>query len=351
MNFINNWLREITLAAAVTECPLDLPDGTYRLVLAEGVGAAATRIEVISADVYEGIAELQRGLEGTDDQAWGEGSIINCSLTAGVLADVYQQLADLAASIPPPGGGGLTKDDFYTLVPQGYYGTGADVDGGSLQLFNRKELGCVFYGGLPGYVGIAPVYRVGVGPDIVWGEFDYWSLGAARCAHVFTVVDTGVSPHIGIAPPPGVFGSLRLSAPAFGPMYNEPPATDFEFSLVLLVPALVAGDVMNVSVGIPGFNTLELAMNPVTREWTCGGVSIGTQGEYLTELVISAGDPGPGGYPETALVIFDYTAVPVPLSADVYSAATDLVITARAASTSVFRLGRIGARVTYPDYS
>lgn len=253
--------------------------------------------------------------------------------------------------LPKAGGGDLTKADFYTLVPQGYYGTGEDVDGAGLRLFNRKGLGCLFYGGLEGYVGTAPVYRVGTGPDIAFGDHDYWNLGAARCSHVFTVVDAGVSPHIGIAPPAGVFGQLQLSAPSFGPMYDEPPALDFAFNLQLLVPALVAGDVMNVSVGIPGFNTLELAMNPVTREWTCGGVSIGTQGEYLTELVISAGDPGPGGYPETALVIFDYTAVPVPLSADVYSAATDLVITARAASASVFRLGRIGARVTYPDYS
>ena len=99
MNFVNNWLREITLAAGALECPLDLPDGIYRLVLADGIGAAATRIEVISADVYEGIAELQRGLEGTADQTWGDGSIIHCTLTAGVLADLLAQLATQAAQI------------------------------------------------------------------------------------------------------------------------------------------------------------------------------------------------------------------------------------------------------------
>lgn len=252
--------------------------------------------------------------------------------------------------LPKAGGGDLTKADFYTLVPQGYYGTGEDVDGAGLRLFNRKELGCLFYGGLEGYVGTAPVYRVGTGPDIAFGDHDYWNLGAARCGHVFTVVDAGVSPHIGIAPPAGVFGQLQLSAPSFGPMYDEPPALDFAFNLQLLVPVLASGDVLTVTVSIPGFSQLELVMNPVAREWACNGVTIGTQGEYMTSVVIAAGEPGSGGYPETALVIIDSGAVPVPLSVDVYSAQTSLSITARAASASVFRLGRIGARVTYPDY-
>lgn len=98
MNFINNWLREITLGAGVTECPLDLPDGTYRLVMADGLGAAATRIEVIGAVVSDGAAELQRGLEGTDDQEWGEGSVIHSTLTAGVLLDVLSRLQSLEAA-------------------------------------------------------------------------------------------------------------------------------------------------------------------------------------------------------------------------------------------------------------
>lgn len=93
MNFVNNWLREITLAAAVTECPLDLPDGTYRLVIADGLGAAATRLEVIGAVVEGGEAELQRGLEDTDDQEWGAGSVIHCTLTAGVLIGLFAQLS------------------------------------------------------------------------------------------------------------------------------------------------------------------------------------------------------------------------------------------------------------------
>lgn len=99
MNFVNNWLREITLGAGVTECPLDLSDGTYRLVIADGLGAAATRIEVIGAVVVGGEAELQRGLEGTDDQEWGGGSVIHCTLTAGVLHDVFARLAALEARV------------------------------------------------------------------------------------------------------------------------------------------------------------------------------------------------------------------------------------------------------------
>jgi len=99
MNFVNNWLREITLAAGEFECPLDLPDGTYRLVLADGIGVAATRIEVIEAYVVEGVAELQRGLEGTEDQDWGEGTVIHSTLTAGVLLDVFSRLQELDARV------------------------------------------------------------------------------------------------------------------------------------------------------------------------------------------------------------------------------------------------------------
>ena len=95
MNFVNNWLREITLEAGVTECPLDLPDGTYRLVLADVVGAAATSIEVIEAVMSDGTADLQRGLEGTDDQDWPAGTVIHCTLTAGLLLDMFARLQAL----------------------------------------------------------------------------------------------------------------------------------------------------------------------------------------------------------------------------------------------------------------
>lgn len=95
MNFVNNWLRDIALAAGATECPLDLPDGTYRLVIADGLGVVATRIEVIEAEVVAGTGTLQRGLESTEDQEWGEGSVIHCTLTAGLLLDMFARLQAL----------------------------------------------------------------------------------------------------------------------------------------------------------------------------------------------------------------------------------------------------------------
>lgn len=99
MNVVNNWLRDIALAASATECPLDLPDGMYRLVIADGLGAAATRIEVIEAEVVAGTGTLQRGLEGTEDQEWGEGSVIHCTLTAGLLLDILSRLATLEGQV------------------------------------------------------------------------------------------------------------------------------------------------------------------------------------------------------------------------------------------------------------
>lgn len=98
MNFVNNWSRPITLAAGVLECPLDLPDGTYRLTISDSALAdEATAWECIDAEVVDGAADLVRGLEGTTDQAWEEGSVIYCAVTAGVLADLFSRLAVLEA--------------------------------------------------------------------------------------------------------------------------------------------------------------------------------------------------------------------------------------------------------------
>ena len=247
-------------------------------------------------------------------------------------------------------GSGPTKEDFYTLIPNGYYGTGDDDDGSAIRLFNRRELGCVFYGGLQGSVGVTPVYRVGVGPDIAFGDFDRWRIGVADCGHVYTIVDDGVSPYIGIAPPAGVFGALELSARSFGQMYNEQPAVGFTFNVSLQVPALASGDVLLITVKVPGFSQLQLTMNPVTREWTCDGISIGIQGEYITPIVITAGEPGGQGHPETASVIFNYKPVSVPLSTNVYADSSGLSLSVRAGTSKVFRLGRVGGWVVYPDY-
>ncbi len=97
MNFVNNWSRPVTLAAGATTLALDLPDGSYRLTLADSA-AAPTRWEIIDATVVASTATLTRAQEGTTDQAWPEGSVIYCSLTAGTLA----QLAAPAAPARSP---------------------------------------------------------------------------------------------------------------------------------------------------------------------------------------------------------------------------------------------------------
>ncbi len=97
MDFVNNWSRPITLAAGATTLALDLPDGSYRLTLADK-SAGATRWEIIDASVAAGTATLTRAQEGTTDQAWPDGSVIYCGLTAGTLA----QLAAPAAPVRSP---------------------------------------------------------------------------------------------------------------------------------------------------------------------------------------------------------------------------------------------------------
>ncbi|WP_425915910.1 hypothetical protein [Pseudomonas sp. GWSMS-1] len=81
MNYINNWLRPITLGAADTSTALDLPDGTYRLCI---IGAGDL-FEVVDAAVVGGTATLTRGLECTAAQTWLSGSTITASVTAEML--------------------------------------------------------------------------------------------------------------------------------------------------------------------------------------------------------------------------------------------------------------------------
>lgn len=98
MNFVNNWSQAIALAAGATSADLDLPDGTYRLTLADSA-ASATRWEIVTAVVTGGVAELARGQELTDDQEWPEGSVIYCSLTAGVLGSLLLRIEDLETAV------------------------------------------------------------------------------------------------------------------------------------------------------------------------------------------------------------------------------------------------------------
>ena len=80
MNYVNNWLRPLTLSEQAITTTLDLADGQYRLTIAD---ASRSRIEIVDATVTAGTADLVRGSEGTAIQDWPEGSVIYCALTAG----------------------------------------------------------------------------------------------------------------------------------------------------------------------------------------------------------------------------------------------------------------------------
>jgi hypothetical protein len=91
MNFINNYSQAVTLAAGATSLALSLPDGEYRLTLTDSE-SASTRWEIVGAVVVTGTATLQRGIEGTTDQTWPEGSVIYSALTAGLMQIIFERL-------------------------------------------------------------------------------------------------------------------------------------------------------------------------------------------------------------------------------------------------------------------
>lgn len=98
MHFVNNWSRPVTLASGATSLALDLPDGIYRLTCASAPSAAPAW-EIIDAVVLGGVATLTRGVEGTTDQSWPEGSSIYCSFTAGQLGDLFARVAELETRV------------------------------------------------------------------------------------------------------------------------------------------------------------------------------------------------------------------------------------------------------------
>ena len=94
MQFVNNWIEPVALAQGAESLALGLPDGEYTLTLADSQ-QSATRWEIVIAVVAAGTATLQRGQQGTDDQAWPSGSVIYCAATAGTLTEIMQRLADV----------------------------------------------------------------------------------------------------------------------------------------------------------------------------------------------------------------------------------------------------------------
>lgn len=98
MNFLNNWGQAITLAQGATAATLDIPDGSYRLTLADS-RTNPTRYEIVDAVVTTGSATLTRAVEATADQDWPEGSFIYCSFTVGMIDLLFSKLSNAELSI------------------------------------------------------------------------------------------------------------------------------------------------------------------------------------------------------------------------------------------------------------
>lgn len=100
MNFINNYIQPITLGTSGTSLPLALPDGEYRLTIAD-TASSATRWEIVDAVVEDGTATLTRGREGTSAQEWPEESVVYCAITAGIISDLIARIEALEAANTP----------------------------------------------------------------------------------------------------------------------------------------------------------------------------------------------------------------------------------------------------------
>ena len=133
MDYVNFWKREITLAVDAETATLDLPDGTYALVISDTLGAGASAHEIVLADVASGTATLQRGQEGTEAQAWPAGSVVYCALTAGQLARMPL----------------LTRSNFVERVRGGALG---DADG---YAFYHADIGACFNATVRDYEGFS----------------------------------------------------------------------------------------------------------------------------------------------------------------------------------------------------
>lgn len=190
MKFVNNWTVDIVLAQGATQCELDLPDGDYRLTLSDSL-SLPTRWEIVVAEVAAGTATLVRAQEGTADQPWAEGSIMYCSVTAGVLSGLFarvgalesaatttvQQIADLLARVEALESSGgdagitITSDSSSSGGKSGY---SADSSVGAISPPGAS----VYPGGeaVPGAVGeiLSLVWTLGELELTVRGDSDNW---------------------------------------------------------------------------------------------------------------------------------------------------------------------------------
>ena len=148
--FINNYIEPITLSASTLTASLSLPDGKYRLTVADSANSA-TQWEIIDATVTGGAATLQRAKEGTSAQEWPEGSVIYNTITAGIMemliaggGEPEPTDENLVFEVSPEGGDDQVAA--FTVWPTlGGSGVFIDIsDGGAYELHHADEIEHVF---------------------------------------------------------------------------------------------------------------------------------------------------------------------------------------------------------------
>ena len=112
MNYINNWITQITAPLPAGETVLQIPPtAASRLDLTNGgkywltLTNSADPLEQTQWEIVEVSADLSlvRGRDGTAAQSWPSDTLIYCALTAGQLTDLQARIAALEAG----GGGGV----------------------------------------------------------------------------------------------------------------------------------------------------------------------------------------------------------------------------------------------------
>lgn len=106
MNYINNWITQITapLPAGATVLPIS-PIAASRLDLTNGgkywltLTNSSNPLEQTQWEIVEVSAGLSlvRGRDGTTAQSWPDGTLIYCALTAGQLTDLQTRITALEA--------------------------------------------------------------------------------------------------------------------------------------------------------------------------------------------------------------------------------------------------------------
>ncbi|WP_268797511.1 hypothetical protein [Pseudomonas huanghezhanensis] len=123
MNYVNNWITQLNadMQQAATVLPISasavalLGNGEYRLTLVNSLNPVEQSAwEIIALKKAGGVVTVSRAQENTGAQFWPMGTVIYCSITAGGINRMAEQIADLVARVAVleagggDGGGGVT---------------------------------------------------------------------------------------------------------------------------------------------------------------------------------------------------------------------------------------------------